>query len=823
MDEFEDASSASSDGDELRVRSRSSSTSSASSEAGVPDADEVVEARSDVSDDELVAREESSSDSEEDAGGDLDDDLHCVARVLHATVHHMQRDRAALRDPAVGAWLAANDYCPPADACALVDGLERMCASNFGAAPSDAELKRGVAGALSGALRDVLRRRVPASELVGAPARVTASERASIEKHAKVALAHHADHGSSVQALYRVLTTDPLVKKLLGTLGGTAKDAHHLAWSLSTRLGKLEAHMTVQTLSKAIQLLISMLFRILIHTLLFSSPDEIHAPVVPGVTVGDLGAAVFVNELHYHLTRPDATYGEEPGPPATMAEFLRKAFNAKFAGARGPDDEVSEEPPSLPDDEPEEESDESDTSELRPAPPAPPRPAAPALPPRPAPAAEAALERLLSGPTDGAAALDPAAAATIATLRRAVDANATEVALAQSNLAQAQAAEAAAEVVAADEAARAKEARRRASNRAAARFLAENAGRALESDATREAARATHAAVGAAHQTAIAEAPRLAGGFASALRGLFGRKGGDAAPKVPASEKLAAAAGKLGAVSGALTAVVDKGGDVLNHAGPVFQAMIGNVANVATILAEMVAKILASPETQKALSGVADVATRAVGGVAEQAVSAIGKGVVESVKEIADSPDGVPDVFADHRYAGGLVHMSKTTVCGLPRAVLYVKEHKKVEVPVSVGVMVGFALARRNVGDLAATTATFVATLYRLVRALLRRPEQWPQAAVDYVRSGVALAPPRDREDAYHGEPVYAIRVPRAVDLSALNASTNVGAWLPSHLLPVLDFLCGAIAAIALTRPDLVSPAQINNLHAEMQRVGARK
>lgn len=819
MDEFEDASSASSDelaaDDEVRGRSRSSSSASAV---------DARDAGAEESDDELVAREESSSsdDEVEDAAAadDDGDDMDRVACVLHAAARHMQRDHAALCDPAVGAWLAANDFCPPTTARALVDGIDRMRASSFGAAPSDATLKRGVADALSGALRDVLGRSVPAAELAGAPARVSAAERASIEKHAQVALAHHADHGSGVQALYRVLTTDPLVQKLLGTLGGTAKDAHHLAWSLSTRLGKLEAHMTMQTVVKAVQLLIPMLFRILIHTLILSSPDELDAPVVAGVTVGELGTAVFVNELHYHLTRPDATYGEGPDTsPTSVADMLRRAFNAKFAGARGSDDE--EELPPLPDEEPEEGSDESDASELRAA-------APPPLPPRPTPAAEAALERLLAGPADGAAALDPAAAATIATLRRAVDANATEVALAQSNLAQAQAAEAAAEVSAVDEAARAKEARRRASNRAVARFLAENAGRALESDATREAAAATHAAIGAAHQTAIAEAPRLAGGFASALRGLFARRDASAAaPKVPASEKLAAAAGKLGAVSGALTAVVDKGGDVLNHAGPVFQAMIGNVANVATILAEMVAKILASPETQKALSGVADVATKAVGGVAEQAVSAIGKGVVESVKEIADTPDGVRAVFADlyapGKYAKGkpaMVHMSETVVHGLPRAVLYVKEHKKVQVPVSIGAMVGFALAARGGVDIAATSATFVAALYRLVRALRRRPETWPAKAVDYVRSGVALAPPRDREGAYHGEPVYAIRVPRAVDMSALNAAVDVGAWLPSHILPVLDFLCGAVAAIALKRPDLVSPAQIHNLHAGMRAVG---
>ena len=828
MDEFEDASSAS--GDELvgadapRGRSRSSSSASTSSTASAAfDANDVLVPRVDEPDD----AESSSGDTDDGADEPRDPDIAritCVVVETSRTLHHLH---TALGHPRVRDCLAANDCRVPASARELADCVESMGASAwFGEPPvSDAKLKRDVAGALRGALRDAhIGLPASAAELAATRPGLSPAERASLEQSASTALA---TKDSRVQALYHVLTKDPLVNKLLGTVAGTAKDAHHLAWSLSTRLGKLELHLTKEVLVKAVAVLIPMLLKVLIHTIFVGSPDAGDAMVVPGVSVRDFSAALFANELHHHMTRArPARFGEAPGGAAShhsVGDLLKAAFNAKFANARGSEDEdeyedeESSELPPPPSDDEDEASDASDESELRAAPAAPAPP--PPLPDRPSPAGEAALERLLAGPA-GAATLHPPAGETIEKLRSAV-------VLTESALAQAQADEAAETVDAAAEAARAKAARRRASNQAAAQLGLRGAGSALASDATRDVARATHAALGSAQQTAIAEAPRLAGGFASALRGVFGRK--DAAPggAPRASDKLAVAADKFGAVSNTLTRLVDTGGDFVNHAGPVLNLVFSNLAGVATTVAEMVAKILASPETQKALSGIAATATTAVGGVAEQAVGAIGKGIVESVKEIGESPDGAAALFAHHVYAPprrGFLRVAATEVDGVPRQFLCARVGGRAEAPVSQGALVGFALSHRPVGDIGATTRHFVAALRRLLAALPAALHRLPPARAHelaaYVRSAAALAPPADRARAYRSQPVSAVHVSRAVDLSVLEGA-DVGAWAPSRLMPAIDFLCGAIAAIRLERPALVPDALVEDLHVAMQRAGA--
>ena len=830
MDEFEDASSAS--GDELvgadapRGRSRSSSSASASSTASAAsdaDADDdVLVPRADEPD-EPDGAESSSGDTDDGADEPRDPDIAritCVVVETSRTLHHLH---AALGHPRVRDCLAANGCRVPASARELVDSIETMSAPAwFGEPPvSDAALKRGVAGALRGALRDAhIGLPASAAELAATRPGLSPAERASLEQSASTALA---TKDSRVQALYHVLTKDPLVNKLLGTVAGTAKDAHHLAWSLSTRLGKLELHLTKEVLVKAVAVLIPMLLKVLIHTIFVGSPDAGDAMVVPGVSVRDFSAALFANELHHHMTRARrAGFGEPPGGAAShhsVGDLLRAAFNAKFANARGSEDEDEEssELPPPPSDDEDEASDESDESELRAAPAAPAPP--PPLPDRPSPAGEAALERLLAGPA-GAAALHPPAGETIEKLRNAV-------VLTEGALALAQADEAAEAVDAAAAAAAAKEARRRASNQAAAQLVLRGAGSALASDATRDVARATHAALGSAQQTAIAEAPRLAGGFASALRGVFGRK--DAAPggAPRASDKLAVAADKFGAVSNTLTRLVDTGGDFVNHAGPVLNIVFSNLAGVATTVAEMVAKILASPETQKALSGIAATATTAVGGVAEQAVGAIGKGIVESVKEIGESPDGAAALFAHHVYAPprrGFLRVAATEVDGVPRQFLCARVGGRAEAPVSQGALAGFALSHRPAGDLGATTRQLVAALRRLLgalpAALHRLPPDRAHELAAYVRSAAALCPPADRARAYRNQPVSAVHVSRAVDLSVLWGA-DAGAWAPSRLMPAIDFLCGAVAAIRLGHPALVPDALIEDLHVAMQRAGA--
>src|SRR3989338_2286381 len=252
------------------TRSRSSSTSSASEPRAEPD-----DASSDSDATTALGDNDSDSDSSDGEGAAAEDDVYKIARVLAAAVRCMHADHAAMRDPAVRACLAANDCRLPETA----DDLGRVV---YNCAP----------GAQGGKPRAAA---APA-EGAGAPAEVAAA--------AEPALTHTQKKGSSVQAIYHMLTTDPTIKKVLQTLDFSVKNFHDIALKLSKRLGKLELDITLKTLTKVVEVLLPFIIKIVFHAIFVGSPDmPADALVAPGVTLGDVGGALFASELDYHLRR----------------------------------------------------------------------------------------------------------------------------------------------------------------------------------------------------------------------------------------------------------------------------------------------------------------------------------------------------------------------------------------------------------------------------------------------------------------------------------------------------------------------------------------
>src|SRR3989338_737337 len=191
---------------------------------------------------------DSDSDSSDGEGAAAEDDVYKIARVLAAAVRCMHADHAAMRDPAVRACLAANDCRLPETA----DDLVRMV---YNCAPAAYGDKPGA---------------------VAAHAEVAAA--------AERALTHTQKKGSSVQAIYHMLTTDPTIKKVLQTLGFSVKNFHDIALKLSKRLGKLELDITLKTLTKVVEVLLPFIIKIVFHAILVGSPDmPADALVAPGV------------------------------------------------------------------------------------------------------------------------------------------------------------------------------------------------------------------------------------------------------------------------------------------------------------------------------------------------------------------------------------------------------------------------------------------------------------------------------------------------------------------------------------------------------------
>src|SRR3989338_9191247 len=283
------------------TRSRSSSTSSASEPRAEPD-----DASSDSDATTALGDNDSDSDSSDGEGAAAEDDVYKIARVLAAAVRCMHADHAAMRDPAVRACLAANDCRLPETA----DDLVRMV---YNCAPDAYGDKPGA---------------------VAAHAEVAAA--------AERALTHTQKKGSSVQAIYHMLTTDPTIKKVLQTLGLSVKNFHDIALKLSKRLGKLELDITLKTLTKVVEVLLPFIIKIVFHAIFVGSPDmPADALVAPGVTLGDVGGALFASELDYHLRRQaPAAYGDTPAA-GDIASTLLAAINAKFPAAaeRSDDDD----------------------------------------------------------------------------------------------------------------------------------------------------------------------------------------------------------------------------------------------------------------------------------------------------------------------------------------------------------------------------------------------------------------------------------------------------------------------------------------------------
>src|SRR3989338_5297254 len=347
------------------TRSRSSSTSSASEPRAEPD-----DASSDSDATTALGDNDSDSDSSDGEGAPAEDDVYRLARVLAAAVRCMHAAPAAMRAPAVRACLAANDCRLPETA----DDLVRMV---YNCAPDAYGDKPGA---------------------VAAHAEVAAA--------AERALTHTQKKGSSVQAIYHMLTTDPTIKKVLQTLGFSVKNFHDIALKLSKRLGKLELDITLKTLTNVVEVLLPFIIKIVFHAIFVGSPDmPADALVAPGVTLCDVGGALFASELDYHLRRQaPAAYGDTPAA-GDIASTLLAAINAKFPAAaeRSDDDDeawddLSEDALPAPPSESEDASEESDAatalgSDDEDAPPVPPRPAMSA-------AGEAALGRPPAGAAD---------------------------------------------------------------------------------------------------------------------------------------------------------------------------------------------------------------------------------------------------------------------------------------------------------------------------------------------------------------------------------------------------------------------------------------
>src|SRR3989338_7574143 len=224
------------------TRSRSSSTSSASEPRAEPD-----DASSDSDATTALGDNDSDSDSSDGEGAAAEGAVYKIARVLAAAGRCMPADHAAMRDPAVRACLAANDCRLPETA----DDLVRMV---YNCAPDAYGDKPGA---------------------VAAHAEVAAA--------AERALTHTQKKGSSVQAIYHMLTTDPTIKKVLQTLGFSVKNFHDIALKLSKRLGKLELDITLKTLTKVVEVLLPFIIKIVFHAIFVGSPDmPADAPVAPG-------------------------------------------------------------------------------------------------------------------------------------------------------------------------------------------------------------------------------------------------------------------------------------------------------------------------------------------------------------------------------------------------------------------------------------------------------------------------------------------------------------------------------------------------------------
>src|SRR3989338_8849025 len=267
------------------TRSRSSSTSSASEPRAEPD---VASSDSDAT--TALGDNDSDSDSSDGEGAAAEDDVYKIARVLAAAVRCLHADHAA--PPEAPAGLGGRVYTGAPDATGDKPG--------GGAAHAEV---------------------------------ASAAERA---------LTHTQKKGSSVQAIYHMLTTDPTIKKVLQTLGFSVKNFHDIALKLSKRLGKLELDITLKTLTKVVEVLLPFIIKIVFHAIFVGSPDmPADALVAPGVTLCDVGGALFASELDYHLRRQaPAAYGDTPAA-GDIASTLLAAINAKFPAAaeRSDDDD----------------------------------------------------------------------------------------------------------------------------------------------------------------------------------------------------------------------------------------------------------------------------------------------------------------------------------------------------------------------------------------------------------------------------------------------------------------------------------------------------
>lgn len=469
---------------------------------------------------------------------------------------------------------------------------------------------------------------------------------------------------SSASELAARIAADPRIKEILGEGGANARRAAATVKNVAKDVIKFVGPIGTQAVTELISVLVPLLLKTMVRTVLFGTPDEINtaldAPVLGKHTLGEVFETVFAHEFARRLLAPGHVrigYGDGPDAPGVMSAMSRAisgdiadrlAARRSALAASSDNDEWDDAPADAPPPAP-----ELIIDTRRGAPPAPPPPA---LPPSVLRAGGRAITKLAQPLAPEVRQLMPEhtlpvadaiarAAAETQMVEVAAEAARAEAASADLRSRELEAAAAAkeAELARLRDAAAAKEARRRQNNREFAQAVGTTAVRALESERTQQAvdalAAGSTAAMTTAMQHAVAQSPNM---FAQ-IGGLFQRK--PAAPRASNEAALASAASSLDKASGTLHGVLEGAGSALNTAGPLVTQAVSIVAGVAQIVAKSVAglfaSILANPDTQKALAGVANVAAGAVGEVAKTSIEGVGKGVGVAVKQAFEGdPDG---------------------------------------------------------------------------------------------------------------------------------------------------------------------------------------